>query len=275
MKTTLQYRPGAAVRTTLDLRLQQAAERALVYGIQRARDSNCYGCWDANGGAIVALDPHDGSVRALASAPTYSPGVYSGRVTTRALAKQGLTPATAKAKNYPALNPRARRGLSARVDLQAGHGDRRDAAASRVALHATRVHGLVHVAARPCAPGLQELGSVRQPVDRPADGARALVRHVLLPTRRRVLRAPGERGPPPAGLGRQLRLRPRTGIDVGPEYRRSPPDPRVAAEALQLGARQTLEAGRLDPARDRPEGSAGHPDEWRASTRWSRTAASS
>ncbi len=104
VKTTLQYRPGAAVRTTLDLRLQQAAERALVYGIQRARDSNCYGCWDANGGAIVALDPHDGSVLALASAPTYSPGVYSGRVTTRALAKQGLTPATAKAKNYPALN---------------------------------------------------------------------------------------------------------------------------------------------------------------------------
>ncbi len=95
---------GNAVRLTIDLRLQQAAQQALVYGIQRARDSQCYGCWDANGGAIVALDPHDGSVLALASAPTYSPGVYSGHVTTKALAAQGLTEATASAKNYPALD---------------------------------------------------------------------------------------------------------------------------------------------------------------------------
>ena len=72
--------PGSAVRLTLDMRLQRAAQHALAYGMQLARDSNCYGCWDANGGAIVALDPHDGSVLALASAPTYNPGVYSGRV---------------------------------------------------------------------------------------------------------------------------------------------------------------------------------------------------
>ena len=41
---------------------------------------------------------------ALASAPTYNPGVYSGRVTMKKLAAQGLTSDTAKAKNYPALN---------------------------------------------------------------------------------------------------------------------------------------------------------------------------
>ena len=96
--------PGSAVRLTLDMHLQRAAQQALAYGIQLARDSNCYGCWDANGGAIVALDPHDGSVLALASAPTYNPGVYSGRVTTKALAAEGLTKETARAKNYPALN---------------------------------------------------------------------------------------------------------------------------------------------------------------------------
>ena len=77
--------------------------------MQLAQRTNCFGCWDANGGAVVALDPHDGSVLALASAPTYNPGVYSGRVTMKKLAAQGLTPATAKAKNYPALEPRARR----------------------------------------------------------------------------------------------------------------------------------------------------------------------
>jgi penicillin-binding protein 2 len=69
-----------------------------------AKTNNCFGCWDANGGAVVALDPHDGSILALASAPTYNPGVYSGRVTMKKLAAQGLTPATAKAKNYPSLD---------------------------------------------------------------------------------------------------------------------------------------------------------------------------
>jgi len=98
------YTAGNAVRLTIDLKLQQAAQRALAYGIQQAHNSNCYGCWDAKGGAIVALDPHDGSVLALASAPSYNPGVYSGRVTMKALAAQGLTKETAAAKNYPALN---------------------------------------------------------------------------------------------------------------------------------------------------------------------------
>jgi penicillin-binding protein 2 len=40
----------------------------------------------------------------MASSPTYKPSVYSGRVTTKALSAQGLTPKTALSKNYPALN---------------------------------------------------------------------------------------------------------------------------------------------------------------------------
>ena len=40
----------------------------------------------------------------MASSPTYKPSVYSGRVTTKALASQGLTQKTALAKNYPSLN---------------------------------------------------------------------------------------------------------------------------------------------------------------------------
>ena len=40
----------------------------------------------------------------MASSPTYKPSVYSGRVTTKALATQGLTQKTAPAKNYPSLN---------------------------------------------------------------------------------------------------------------------------------------------------------------------------
>ena len=96
--------PGNAVRLTLDVKLQKAAEEALRYGIDRARNSACYGCWNANGGAIVAIDPHDGSVRALASYPTYRPSLFVGRVRQRALDVAGLTPRTAEAANFPALD---------------------------------------------------------------------------------------------------------------------------------------------------------------------------
>ncbi|HVR14189.1 MAG TPA: penicillin-binding transpeptidase domain-containing protein, partial [Gaiellaceae bacterium] len=96
--------PGNALRLTLDVKLQKAAEEALRFGIDRARNSGCYGCWNANGGAIVALDPHDGSVRALASYPTYRPSLFVGRVRQRALDVAGLTPRTAEAANFPALD---------------------------------------------------------------------------------------------------------------------------------------------------------------------------
>jgi penicillin-binding protein 2 len=95
---------GNAVRLTLDVKLQKAAEDALRYGIERARNSQCYGCWFSNGGAIVALDPHDGSIRAMASAPTYRPSLFVGRVRQKALDVAGLTSRTAEGANYPALN---------------------------------------------------------------------------------------------------------------------------------------------------------------------------
>jgi penicillin-binding protein 2 len=93
--------PGQTVRLTIDTQLQIAAQNALDDGIQRARTS---GQWAADGGAIVALSPKDGSILAMASSPSYDPSVYSGRVTRRELAAQGLTPKTALDRNYPALN---------------------------------------------------------------------------------------------------------------------------------------------------------------------------
>jgi penicillin-binding protein 2 len=92
---------GQTVRLTLDTKLQIAAQNALDDGIARARST---GKWAADGGAIVALNPRTGAILALASSPSYNPAVYSGRVTTRALAEQGLTPKTALAKNFPSLD---------------------------------------------------------------------------------------------------------------------------------------------------------------------------
>lgn len=93
---------GQTVRLTIDAGLQLAAENALQYGIGLAHSQ---GLWAADGGAIVAMDPNTGAILAMASAPTYNPSVYTGRVTQKALDNAGLgTAQSALDKNYPALN---------------------------------------------------------------------------------------------------------------------------------------------------------------------------
>jgi penicillin-binding protein 2 len=57
---------GRDITLTLDLEVQKAAEAAL--GTQR--------------GAIVALDPHNGAVLAMASYPRFDPNIFSTRITT-------------------------------------------------------------------------------------------------------------------------------------------------------------------------------------------------
>jgi penicillin-binding protein 2 len=93
-------RPGNAVRLTIDIGLQRAAERALRYGIQTARANESY---YANGGALVALDPRDGAVLAMASTPTYKPSVYVGRVDPKKI-QPLLDAEAAKEANYPGIN---------------------------------------------------------------------------------------------------------------------------------------------------------------------------
>jgi penicillin-binding protein 2 len=101
LQMTTLPKPGHAVQLTLDLKLQKAAERALADGIRLARAD---GQWAANGGAIVAMDPRDGSILALASSPGYKPSVFAGRVSKSALANEGLTARTAQRRNYPGLD---------------------------------------------------------------------------------------------------------------------------------------------------------------------------
>ncbi len=99
-----QAQPGHALRLTLDVKLQRAAEEGVEYGIDLARGSDCYGCWSSNGGAIVALDPRNGEVLALASRPTFKPRIFAGRVRQRTLRRNGLMPGAASVRNYPGLN---------------------------------------------------------------------------------------------------------------------------------------------------------------------------
>ena len=77
--------PGEALRLTIDIKLQRAAERALRYGIQLARAA-----------ASKARTPtaarssrstrSDGAVLAMASYPTYQPSIYVGRKDPKKLA---------------------------------------------------------------------------------------------------------------------------------------------------------------------------------------------
>jgi cell division protein FtsI/penicillin-binding protein 2 len=57
-------RNGADLTLTIDLVAQTAAERELAAAMKKER---------ATSGSIIVLDPTDGSVRAIASAPTYDP----------------------------------------------------------------------------------------------------------------------------------------------------------------------------------------------------------
>jgi penicillin-binding protein 2 len=97
--------PGYAVRLTLDAKLQRAAQNAVIDGINRAQANKQ---WYATAGAIVALDPRDGSVRALASYPTYDPNVFTTR--RKSQLAPLFDPSTAEQADFPALN-RAIAGL--------------------------------------------------------------------------------------------------------------------------------------------------------------------
>ena len=100
---------------------------------------------------------------------------------------------------------------------------------------------------------------VNQRMDLPTALA-AVVRHLLLPARRPLLRAAGATAASRCSSGRaRFGFGAPTGIDIGPEAPGLVPTPdwRQAARSQTADWRSTgLEAGRLDPARDRP----GRPD---------------
>jgi penicillin-binding protein 2 len=96
------FSPGEALRLTINIKLQRVAEQALRYGVHLARVSGIEG-EHADGGAIVALNPNDGAVLAMASYPTYQPSIYVGHKVASKLAPV-LDPKAAAAANYPGIN---------------------------------------------------------------------------------------------------------------------------------------------------------------------------
>jgi penicillin-binding protein 2 len=91
--------PGYAIGLTLDTKLQQAAQQAIIDGINRAQLNKN---WYAKAGAIVALDPRDGSIRALASYPSYDPDIFTSRKKNEIAPL--IEPHAAEEADFPALD---------------------------------------------------------------------------------------------------------------------------------------------------------------------------
>jgi len=87
---------GDTLVTTIDSKVQAAAEEALRTGISLAHSNGEY---DANGAAAVVLDVKTGDVLAMASYPTYDPSVWVGGISTKQYKQL-----TTKSANYPLLN---------------------------------------------------------------------------------------------------------------------------------------------------------------------------
>jgi penicillin-binding protein 2 len=87
--------PGDDVVLTIDLEVQRLAEESLELGIRAAKASG----FAATGGAVVVMDPDNGQILALASAPTYDPAVFLGRLT---VAEERML--TDPARNNPLFN---------------------------------------------------------------------------------------------------------------------------------------------------------------------------
>ena len=205
--------PGNALRLTLDLKLQFAAEQAVRYGIERARNSACYGCWNANGGAIVAMDPRDGSIRALASSPTYLPSLYVGRVRQRALDAAGLTPRSAQAMNFPTLD-RA-------IDAAYPPGSTFKPV---TALAAMQEHLIEPYTPLPCTGSYEKNGQVFKNWDPFVNELMALPTALaascdtyFYQVGYRFYGMPAERGPRLQAWASRFGFGKRTGIDLGPE----------------------------------------------------------
>jgi penicillin-binding protein 2 len=91
--------PGYGLQLTLDAKLQRAAQQAVIDGINLAQADKK---WYAKAGAVVALDPRDGAIRALASYPTFDPTVYTRHKKSELATLTQDIPA--EEANYPALD---------------------------------------------------------------------------------------------------------------------------------------------------------------------------
>jgi penicillin-binding protein 2 len=201
--------PGNSLRLTVDINLQRAAERALTYGIELARADKK---WNANGGAIVAMDPRNGAILAMASNPTFKPSIYTERNDRKKLAPL-LDAAAAEAANVPGLN-RATQGV-----YPPGSTFKPVAAIAAMQAHALQPRSLL-----PCTPDYESHGQTFKNWTDAYDRGMNLVEALATSCDTYFYRVgetiyglPESAGHPLQEWAKELGIGEPTGIDVGPE----------------------------------------------------------
>ena len=86
----VQGQPGDTLVTTIDAKVQSVVERQLALAIKTARatyDEVTHKNYVADSGAVVVMEARTGRIVAMASQPTYDPGVWVGGITKKQLAR--------------------------------------------------------------------------------------------------------------------------------------------------------------------------------------------
>ncbi len=202
--------PGETLKLTLDIGLQRAAEKALRYGIGLAH-AGLEGA-HADGGAIVAMDPRNGAVLAMASYPTYQPSIYVGHPDPRKLAPV-LDPKKAAELNYP--------GINRAIDAAYPPGSTFKPVTALAAMQ----EGLVHPSDQIlCSPDFVDHGEtflnwtplIDQYIDLPTALAMSCDTY-FYELGKRFYNLPRDRGHPLQGWANRFGLGKLTGVDLGPE----------------------------------------------------------
>jgi penicillin-binding protein 2 len=97
--------PGKDIQLTIDLDAQMIAEESLRQGMEGARDirdvgqSQRFQTYQAGAGTVIVLDPRDGSVVAMASAPDFDPAEFN-----EGIPVPRLEELQSEESNFPLLN---------------------------------------------------------------------------------------------------------------------------------------------------------------------------
>src|SRR4051794_5119028 len=226
--------PGQALRLTIDIGLQRAAERALVYGIQLAHNASYS---HADGGAIVAMDPRDGAILAMASYPTYQPSIFVGHKD-----KQKLAPLLDQKAADAANNP----GINRAIDAAYPPGSTFKPVTALAAMQEHLVTPTEQLACTPVYTAYQQpfknwTDLINQSIDLPTALAMSCDTYFYELGKRFYL-LPPDRGHPLQGWANRFGLGERTGVDVGPEVPGLIPTPEWRRE--QYSGKQFSEVDR-------------------------------
>jgi penicillin-binding protein 2 len=202
--------PGDALRLTINIDLQRAAERALRYGVSLAHSSLAGA--HANGGAIVALNPKDGAVLAMASYPTYQPSIFVGRKDPKKLAPL-LDAKAAEQDNHPGFN----RAIS--VAYPPGSTFKPVTALAAMQEGLMKPYDII-----PCTPDFKDHGQlfhnwtplIDQGMDLPTAIAQSCDTY-FYELGKRFYSLPPDRGHPLQAWANRFGLGETSGLDIGPE----------------------------------------------------------